>query len=93
MKAAYLTGHAGPEGPVVGELARPKPQAKYCIAPDLSGRFEFNLQGGGGGHWFLQENVALTLEAHYIHWSCAGIHEPNLGLNGVTGMPGVTYFL
>jgi hypothetical protein len=28
----------------------------------------------------------------YVHWSCAGIHHPNLGLNGITGMLGVTFF-
>jgi hypothetical protein len=60
--------------------------------PDLSGTFDFNLQAGGGVHWFFKDNVALTLEAHYTHWSCAGIHQPNLGLNGVTGTLGVTFF-
>jgi len=60
--------------------------------PDLSGTFEFNLQGGGGIHWFLKDNLALTLEARYVHWSCAGINKPNLGLNGVTGMLGATFF-
>jgi opacity protein-like surface antigen len=53
--------------------------------PDLSGTFEFNLQAGGGVQWFLKDNVALSLEAHYLHWSCAGINKPNLGLNGVAG--------
>lgn len=60
--------------------------------PDLSGTFEFNLQGGGGVHYFLRDNLALTLDVHYTHWSCAGLHKPNLGLNGVTGMLGVTFF-
>jgi lipid A 3-O-deacylase len=60
--------------------------------PDLSGTFEFNLQAGGGVLWFVKENVALTLDAHYVHWSCAGLHKPNLGLNGVTGMLGVAFF-
>ena len=60
--------------------------------PDLSGTFEFNLQGGGGVHWFLGNDLALTAETHYLHWSCAGLHKPNLGLNGVTGMLGVTLF-
>ncbi len=60
--------------------------------PDLSGTFEFNLQAGGGVQWFLKENVALSLEARYVHWSCAGISKPNLGLNGVTGMLGLTFF-
>jgi opacity protein-like surface antigen len=60
--------------------------------PDLSGIFEFNLQGGAGVNWFLKDNVALTLEARYIHWSCAGISRPNLGLNGIAGMFGVSFF-
>ena len=61
-------------------------------APDLSGTFEFNLQAGGGVEWFITDSLALSLETHYVHWSCAEIHKPNLGLNGVSGMVGVTYF-
>jgi len=60
--------------------------------PDLSGTFEFNLQAGVGMHWFLKDNLALTVEAKYVHWSCAGLSDPNLGLNGVTGLVGVTFF-
>jgi lipid A 3-O-deacylase len=60
--------------------------------PDLSGTFEFNLQAGVGVQWFIKDNMALSLEARYVHWSCAGISKPNLGLNGVTGMLGVTFF-
>ncbi|MGH7967284.1 MAG: acyloxyacyl hydrolase [Limisphaerales bacterium] len=60
--------------------------------PDLSGTFEFNLQGGGGVQWFLSERIALSAEVRYVHWSCAGIHQPNLGLNGVTGLLGVSWF-
>ena len=60
--------------------------------PDLSGTFEFNEHAGIGTYWFLKENVALSVEARYVHWSCAGLHEPNLGLNGVTGMLGLTFF-
>jgi hypothetical protein len=60
--------------------------------PDLSGTFEFNDHAGIGTHWFLKDDMALTVDARYVHWSCAGLHEPNLGLNGVTGMLGLTYF-
>jgi lipid A 3-O-deacylase len=60
--------------------------------PDLSGTFEFNLQPGIGAQWFLKNNLALSLETRYLHMSCAGINKPNLGLNGVTGMLGVTFF-
>jgi hypothetical protein len=61
-------------------------------APDLSGTFEFNLQPGTGIEWFIRDNVALSVEARYVHWSCAGMNHPNLGLNGVTGMLGLAYF-
>lgn len=60
--------------------------------PDLSGTFEFNLQPGLGVHWFLRDNLALTAEARYVHMSCAGISHPNLGLNNVIGMVGLTWF-
>ena len=60
--------------------------------PDLSGTFEFNLQAGTGIQWFFKDNVALTLEARYIHFSCAGINDPNRGLNGVTGLIGWSFF-
>ena len=60
--------------------------------PDLSGTFEFNLQAATGVQWFLKENMSLNLEVRYLHVSCAGIHHPNLGLNGVTGLLGVTFF-
>jgi hypothetical protein len=61
-------------------------------APDLSGNFEFNLQANTGVHYFIRNNLALTFEAGYLHVSCAGIHRPNLGLNCVKGMVGVTWF-
>jgi len=60
--------------------------------PDLSGTFEFNLQAGTGILWFFRDNVALSVEARYLHMSCAGISKPNLGLNGVTGLLGLAYF-
>jgi lipid A 3-O-deacylase len=60
--------------------------------PDLSGTFEFNTQGGGGIEWFLRENMALTLEGRYMHMSCAGINQPNLGMNGVILVAGLTWF-
>ncbi len=60
--------------------------------PDLSNTFEFNLQGGGGVQYFLRDNVALTFEARYIHLSCAGISQPNDGVNTVLGMVGLTWY-
>lgn len=61
-------------------------------APDLSGTFEFNLQGTVGAHWFIRNNLALTAEARYLHLSCAGMNSPNLGLNAVAGMIGLSWF-
>jgi hypothetical protein len=60
--------------------------------PDLSGTFEFNLLFGTGVEYFVKDNLALTMEARYTHWSCGGISEPNLGLNGVTVLFGVAVF-
>jgi hypothetical protein len=60
--------------------------------PDLGGTFEFNLQPGIGAQWFLKNNLALSLETRYLHMSSASIYKPNLGLNGVTGMLGVSIF-
>jgi hypothetical protein len=60
--------------------------------PDLSNTFEFNLQATVGTHLFLWQNLALTLEARYVHLSCAGISNPNRGLNGAGGMIGLTWF-
>jgi lipid A 3-O-deacylase len=60
--------------------------------PDLGGTFEFNAQGAIGVHRVLRRNLALSFEARYMHISSAGIHEPNLGVNGVMGLVGLTWF-
>ncbi|MGO9198917.1 MAG: acyloxyacyl hydrolase [Limisphaerales bacterium] len=75
----FVDGGAGVTGTGIG-------------GPDLSNRFEFNLQGGGGVHWFFKDNVALTLEVRYIHLSCAEISSPNLGVNGLLGTVGLSRF-
>jgi lipid A 3-O-deacylase len=59
---------------------------------DLSGTFEFNLQRTVGTQWLIEKDVTIGMEAHYFHISRAGLHSPNLGLNGVTGMLGLIYF-
>lgn len=61
-------------------------------APDLSHYFEFNLQAATGVRWFIRDNVALSIEARYLHMSCAGLSSPNLGLNNVNGMVGISWF-
>lgn len=59
---------------------------------DLSTTFEFNLQGGLGLRWFVCNDLSLTLAAHYIHLSNAGIDNPNNGVNNITIMLGVSWF-
>jgi lipid A 3-O-deacylase len=61
--------------------------------PDQSGTFEFNLQGNIGTHWFVRDNVALAFETGLLQMSCAGIHDPNLGVHTIKGMLGITWFL
>lgn len=60
--------------------------------PDVSGTFEFNLQAGAGVHYFLRDNLALTTDFKYTHYSCAGIHQPNSGINTLGFMFGVTWY-
>ncbi|MGA2248166.1 MAG: acyloxyacyl hydrolase [Verrucomicrobiota bacterium] len=60
--------------------------------PDLSHYFEFNLQGATGVRWFIKDNIALSIEARYLHMSCAGMNTPNRGLNNVNGMIGIGWF-
>jgi len=60
--------------------------------PDQSGTFEFNLQANIGAHWFVRDDLALTFEIGYLHMSCAGLHDPNLGVNTIKGMLGLTWF-
>lgn len=75
----YLDGGAGVTATSIGP-------------PDLSNTFEFNLQATVGTYWFLRDNCALNLEVRYLHLSCAGISDPNRGLNAVLGMIGLSFF-
>ncbi|HVV01807.1 MAG TPA: acyloxyacyl hydrolase [Verrucomicrobiae bacterium] len=59
---------------------------------DLSTSFEFNLQLGAGLHFFLKPNVALTVESRFIHFSNAGMKDPNQGVNDSAGLLGLTWF-
>jgi hypothetical protein len=60
--------------------------------PDLGGTFEFNLQATAGVHWFVRDNLALTGDVRYMHMSCAGIDDPNHGVNNIAFMIGMTWF-
>lgn len=74
----YIDGGAGVTGTGIRE-------------PDLGGAFEFNLQAAIGVQRFLTDHLALTLQAGYLHISSAGIYQPNMGVNCITGMAGVSF--
>ena len=58
----------------------------------LSTGFEFIINAGGGCNYFLTDRLALTLEWSYFHFSNSGIVLPNVGVNEVGALVGVTYF-
>jgi opacity protein-like surface antigen len=60
--------------------------------PDISTRFEFNVQVGAGVHLFLQENLAFTFEYRWFHISNAQIETPNHGTNTQVFTLGMSYF-
>ncbi len=59
---------------------------------DLTGTFQFNLQIGGGLNYFINKKTALTLQYHWLHFSNAGIREPNHGTNTQMFRLGVNWF-
>ena len=66
------------------------------IDMDLEGRpdgFNFGLIGGLGAHYFIAERTAVTGEVRWYHISNAGIEAPNVSVNTVQFLIGVTAFL
>ncbi|MGA2404270.1 MAG: acyloxyacyl hydrolase [Syntrophobacteraceae bacterium] len=60
--------------------------------PDQRTSFEFNLQPGIGLHYFMCRDLAVTLQSRVLHLSNAGIETPNLGVNTVAFLLGLTWF-
>jgi lipid A 3-O-deacylase len=60
--------------------------------PDLSTDFEFNIQVGGGVHWFFKPDMSATLEGRWLHLSNAGIDRPNQGVNTSMILVGLNWF-
>ena len=60
--------------------------------PDLTGNFQFNVQVGTGIHYFLSDRTALTLQYRWLHFSNAGIHDPNHGTNTQMFLVGASWF-
>ena len=59
---------------------------------DLTGTFQFNLQGGAGTHYFLNDRTAITVQYRWLHFSNAHIQDPNYGVNTQMFLAGVTWF-
>jgi Lipid A 3-O-deacylase (PagL) len=58
----------------------------------LGSRFQFSSEAGGGLHWFIDKNLAVTAAYRLRHMSNGGIARQNSGLNTDFYMIGVTYF-
>ena len=61
--------------------------------PEDSSQFNFYLETGPGVHYFITTRTAVTLAVRYNHISNAGIGDRNLGLDGVLGYVGLSWFL
>jgi opacity protein-like surface antigen len=75
----FIDAGAGVSGTDIGE-------------PDLGSGFQFNVQLGGGTHYFFKDNLALTLQIRGIHLSNGYIKRPNHGANALLFLIGATYF-
>jgi lipid A 3-O-deacylase len=60
--------------------------------PDLSSKFEFNIQAGVGSHYFWNDRQAITMQARFMHISNAGFERPNIGVNSGLFMIGTSWF-
>jgi len=54
--------------------------------------FNFNVGFGGGAHWFVSDNTAITTEIRWQHISNAKTELPNDGINAGLFLLGVSYF-
>jgi hypothetical protein len=59
---------------------------------DLSTTFEFNLNAAVGAHYFLRDDLGLSFECRFTHLSNAGLDYPNLGVNTVTFLFGLSFY-
>jgi len=60
---------------------------------DLGEPFEFNVQVGIGTHYFFRENIALTMQYRWLHFSDGGISDINRGVNTQMFEGGLTWLL
>ena len=53
--------------------------------------WNFNLQGGAGLYYSLNDSTSLILEYRHVHISNAGLHEDNAGMNNHTFLAGISF--
>jgi len=58
---------------------------------EINRRFNFILQGGPGIRWNVSGGHAWTFDLRWLHNSNAGTVLPNLGLNSVVALGGLTF--
>jgi opacity protein-like surface antigen len=60
--------------------------------PDLSTKFQFILQGGGGIQYFFYDDVSLITNYRFFHLSNANISKPNNSVNTHMLFVGISWF-
>jgi len=60
--------------------------------PTMGSRLDFSYQGGAGVQYFLEKEMALSLEYRYHHISNAGTASPNEPLNSSKILVGVSFY-
>lgn len=59
---------------------------------DLNSRFNFSILGGPGINYFLTDHLAVLGQVGLHHISNAHRKSPNVGVNSVMGLLGVSYY-
>ncbi|PWB79170.1 MAG: hypothetical protein C3F08_07390 [Candidatus Methylomirabilota bacterium] len=59
---------------------------------DLNSEFNFTILGGPGINYFVTDNLAVLGQVGLHHISNAGRRSPNVGVNSVMGLLGVSYY-
>lgn len=62
------------------------------VPRDLNSEFNFTILGGPGINYFLTDHLAIVGQAGLHHISNAGRRSPNVGVNSVMGLLGVSYY-
>ncbi|MBW1942351.1 MAG: acyloxyacyl hydrolase [Deltaproteobacteria bacterium] len=58
----------------------------------VGNEIEFNPQASFGVRYLIDKNLSLDAEAMFHHVSNAGLGDRNIGVNGVGGFIGLTYY-